>query len=71
MRVLKVINKETGKVDQFAGDVVRSYPTEEDIAKMRAHEKHAGINMVIDFMPCMPYQMAWYPVDEYDLEVVE
>lgn len=68
MKVLKVINKETGKADAFDMDYVKSYPTAEAISKMRENEDHALISMLIEFTG-LPYQLAMYEVDKFDLIV--
>lgn len=68
MKVLKVINKETGKADAFNMDYVKSYPAAEDIMKMKEHKDHAFISMVIEFTG-LPYQLAMYEVDKFDLIV--
>lgn len=68
MKVLKITNRETGKVDQFNMDYVKSYPTAEAISKMRASEDHALISMLIEFTG-LPYQLAMYEVDKFDLVV--
>lgn len=69
MKVLKVVNLETGKVDAYDMNVVKSYPSAEDVQKMKAHKDHAKISMIIDFVKEMPYSMAWYEVDKFDLIV--
>ena len=68
-KTLVITNKQTGKQDMFDMAYVKSYPTEESVKGMKAHKDHASFYMVIEFTKEMPYSIAMYGVDDYDLEV--
>lgn len=69
MKVLKVINKETGKADAFDMNYVESYTSPEAIEKMRKCTDHALFSMVVCFKKEMPTRIVMYGVDDFDMFV--
>lgn len=69
MKTLKVTNRETGKVDFFDMDYVKSYCRNETIEAMRAHKDHKHMFFMIEFDERMPYGLAMYEVDKYDMVI--
>lgn len=68
MKVLKIINRETGKVDSYDMNHVKSYTSADTIVELRKNEDHALFSMIIEFIG-LPYDLAMYEVDKFDLVV--